>query len=90
VFLFLANEIRSWVLFYSTPCLKNILPDPYWEHYGLLVEGMHIILGKSISKHELKTAKDCFRKFYQEFENLYGEFYFCNIVFLNKIFSIAS
>ncbi|CAG5100635.1 Protein of unknown function [Cotesia congregata] len=36
-----ATEWRSWLLFYSLICLKDILPQKYLEHLALLVEAIN-------------------------------------------------
>ncbi|CAD6211835.1 GSCOCG00003856001-RA-CDS [Cotesia congregata] len=53
-----ATEWRSWILFYSLICLKDILPQKYLEHLALLVEAMYILLSDRINSDELDTSAD--------------------------------
>ena len=39
-----ASELRSFLLFYSLPCLHGLLPDSSFQHYLLLVEAIYILL----------------------------------------------
>ncbi|XP_066916658.1 uncharacterized protein [Clytia hemisphaerica] len=58
-----ANELRSWILYYALPCLKDILPETCWNHFSLLVEGLHIILSDSVSRDDITNARKYFRTF---------------------------
>jgi hypothetical protein len=51
-----ASEYRAFLLFYSIPCLFGILPQAYFEHFLLLVESIHILLGASIARNDLRKA----------------------------------
>ena len=42
---FKASELQAWFLYYSVPCLIDILPQKYLEHFARLVEGIYILLG---------------------------------------------
>ncbi|XP_066933614.1 uncharacterized protein [Clytia hemisphaerica] len=66
-----ANELRSWILYYALPCLKDILPETHWNHLSLLVEGLHIILSDSITTDDITEARKYFRTFYKDFSKLY-------------------
>ena len=68
-----ASEYRSWLLHFSLPVLYNILPEPYFTHYSLLVAAMHIMLGKNISTQRLKIGEEYLRRFYEMFSSLYGK-----------------
>ena len=68
-----ASEYRSWMLYFSLPVLHDILPDPYFTHYSLLVAAMHIMLGKTISTQRLKIGEEYLRRFYEMFSSLYGK-----------------
>ena len=46
---FKASELQAWLLYYSVPCLIDILPQRYLEHFASLVEGVYILLGDSFS-----------------------------------------
>ena len=66
-----ASEFRSFLLYYSVPCLYGILPPEYFEHLLLLVNAMHILLSDSISKKGLKTARVMLKNFCFQIESLY-------------------
>ncbi len=72
IFIFIANELRAWLLYYSLPCLEDILPKTYLDHFALLVEAIHNLLKESISKEQIEWAKSCLDLFYKYFERLYG------------------
>lgn len=44
-----ASELRTFLLFYSVPCLYGILPDLYFQHFILLVEAIYLSLQDSVS-----------------------------------------
>ena len=73
LFFFTASEYYCWVLYLSLPILEGLLPDPYFTHYSLLVAGMHILLGQSISFHSLQMAEKYLLRFYEMRSPLYGE-----------------
>lgn len=68
-----ANEFRNWVLFYSLPCLRNILSKKYYEHYALLVDSLHILLSEEINQRDLIKVKQKLKTFVEEFELLYHQ-----------------
>ena len=43
-----ASELRTFLPFYSIPCLYGILSEQYFPHYVLLVEGIYPLLQDSI------------------------------------------
>lgn len=68
-----ANEWRNWVLFYSLPCLKSVLPPKYFNHFALFVTCIFFFLKDSITHHELDEYNELMQQFVQEYETLYGE-----------------
>ena len=67
-----ASEFRSWLLYYSLPVLHEILPNPYFAHYALLVAAMHIYLGDSITQSDFRWAELVIHRFCESFAELYG------------------
>ena len=67
-----ASELRSFLLFYSLPCLYGILTDIYFQHYLLLVEAIYILLKQSIAFSELVKASKLLKHFCLRIEELYG------------------
>ena len=72
----IAQELKSWLLYYSLPVISGVLPRKYVSHHQSLVEAMHILLKDSISSRELKLAQRhlCFYVFM--FGQIYGKFIF--------------
>ena len=68
---FKATELQTWLLYYCIPCLINILPEKYLAHFALLSEGIHILLGDSISPESLSRAKSLLQEFYSTYSTLY-------------------
>ena len=60
-----ASELKAWLLFYSVPILKDILPPKYINHWILLVCAMHILLSTSISQEDLVFANENLIQFYE-------------------------
>ena len=67
-----AAEYEAFLLYYGIPCLQGYLPDPYLEHFAMLSESIHILLGDSISNAELDRAELMLNQFYAQFADLYG------------------
>ena len=53
--------------------MEGLLPERYWNHFALLVEATHILLGDRITKDDLSWAESCLDIFYKYFEQFYGE-----------------
>ncbi|XP_057329242.1 uncharacterized protein LOC130670086, partial [Microplitis mediator] len=68
-----ATEWRSWLIFYSLPCLKKLLPHKYLDHLALLVEGITILLEEKISSHMLETADKLLIRYICYYEEYFGE-----------------
>jgi hypothetical protein len=49
--LFLAHELRAWLIHYSPVVLFGILPEEYYQHHLLLSESI-FLLSKDIVKEE--------------------------------------
>lgn len=52
-----ASELKNFLLYYSMPCLKNILPKPYYKHWSLLVFAMYTFLCEKIINEDYVQAK---------------------------------
>lgn len=68
-----ASEMKSWLLFFSLPCLKGILDEKALEHYSLLVKAAYTLLKPEISENESQECEFDLLKFVCEYEMLYGE-----------------
>lgn len=72
-FIILGSELRNWLMFYSLPVLKDILPNPYLTHYALLVTGVVLLSSESITTEDIATARSALNTFYDKFPDLYGK-----------------
>lgn len=43
---FKANELRNFLLYYGLPCLLNILPEVYYDHFQKLVSAIYTFIFK--------------------------------------------
>ena len=75
---FTGSEHRSWLLYYSLPVLKDILPLPYLKNYNLLVASLYILSSDHITPGDLQNCEEWLKEFYKRFEELYGEHITCS------------
>lgn len=66
------HEWYYWIVIYSVPCLKNILPARYLNHWCLLVHGIALLMQNSVSKSEVAYADRYLNQFVSDVDNLYG------------------
>lgn len=66
------SEWRSWLLFYSLPCLVGVLKDVYLRHWLLLVHGLSLLLSESISEIDIVNANIMLAKFVLLVDRYYG------------------
>ena len=67
-----ASELRAWLLHYSLPCLYNILPEEYFQHFALLVEGIYLLNKSSVSSQDLATSRLILKNFCKLLPDLYA------------------
>ncbi|XP_070174358.1 uncharacterized protein [Littorina saxatilis] len=77
-----ASEYKSFLLYYSLPCLMGILPGEYFQHYILLVEAMYILLGDQIIVRDIERAERLLLHFCMNLPVYYGERYLTSNVHL--------
>ena len=70
---FKASELQAWLLYYSVPCLIDILPERYLQHFACLVEGVYILLEDNIKPDLLALARDLLSNFDKNHQALYGD-----------------
>ena len=70
-----ASELRTFLLFYSVPCLYGILPEEYFQHYLLLVEAIYLLLQDSISPNDITKASALLKHFCIRIKELYAPRY---------------
>lgn len=68
-----AHEWQHWLLYYSLPVLKGILPQKYHCHWALLVEGISILLGSELNTELISHAHDALVYFVGGVQSLYGK-----------------
>jgi hypothetical protein len=68
-----ANEFRNFLLYYSIPCLNQILPFKYLKHFSKLTESIFILLKTNITQEDFLKAESLIKEFVTEFEFLYGK-----------------
>lgn len=68
-----ANEWFNWLLYFSTPALMSILPDPYFENFQLLVSTITKLLKNNLNDSILEKCERDLKMFVINFERLYGK-----------------
>lgn len=66
------HEWYHWILTYSIPCLKNLLPTKYLNHWAQLPTAIALLMQNSAAKSEVQYADRYLNKFVCEIDNLYG------------------
>ncbi|KAK3910840.1 Beta,beta-carotene 9',10'-oxygenase [Frankliniella fusca] len=66
------HEWFHFVLFYSVPVLKNVLPARFLNHWSLFVKGLAILMQNSLAKSEVIYADRFLHQFVSGIDNLYG------------------
>ena len=73
---FKASELRSFLLFYGPVILKGKLPSPYYEHFFMLSEAIHLLrLPPEITEQHLQQASALHTNFCANIKLLYGACY---------------
>lgn len=71
----LAHELQMWLLHYSPVVLRGILPDAYYEHHLLLVEGTFLLLKDCITNQDIQYSFSLFKHYCYLFPSFYGKTY---------------
>ena len=66
------SELEDGLLHYYPILLKGKLPKKYYDHFLLLVYGIHALLKRKIHDREIDHAEFLLNKFVTEIEDLYG------------------
>ena len=70
---FKASELRSFWLFYSLPCLWNLLEEEYFQHLLLLDDAVFLLLLQdSVSSRDIESSFQMLTHFCARMESLYG------------------
>lgn len=67
-----AHELQMWLLHYSPVVLYGILPDLYYQHHLLLVEGSYLLLKDVVSNEDIEKSFKLFRHYCYLFSSYYG------------------
>lgn len=68
-----AREWENWLLYYSVPVLESIISTNMLQHWGLMVESLHILLKADISCTELEKADRMLHEFVFGVEQIYSK-----------------
>lgn len=68
-----ASELRSWLLFYSIPCLSGILKNKYVLHLAMLSKATFLLLQKSVTLEDIDEAHKLFVIYSFYFQEYFGE-----------------
>ena len=66
------SEWRSWLLFYSVICLKDLIPKEVLQCYALFVESIFILLQDSICEEDLKVCEEKLLIFVAKCQEMFG------------------
>ena len=72
---FKSSELRSFLLFYSVPCLWGLLEEEYFQHLLLLVNAIFLLLQDSISPNDIERSSLMLMHFCARMETLYEKRY---------------
>lgn len=67
-----ANEWFMWLLYYSIPVLKGILPEKYLIYSPKLVNGVSLLISMYITPQQISEAEESLTQFIAGMESLYG------------------
>ena len=68
-----AREWENWVLYYSMPILKDVLPTEFFDHWALFVEALYILSKENIKTFEVDYADKLLHDFVARTELLYSK-----------------
>lgn len=69
-----SKELENWFLYYSVPVLKGFLPRKYFNHYKLLVEGVHILLQDEVTPDEINQSELLLLEYVYKTQEYYGKY----------------
>lgn len=68
-----ANEWLNWLLYFSNPCLVQILPIQYLNHFQMLQKIIQKLIGNDINVEVIIECRILADSFVKEFQNFYGK-----------------
>jgi len=66
------HEWYHWIMEYSIPCLKNVLPNKYLNHWSQLPSALALMMQNSVAKSDVAYGERHLNKFVSEIDGLYG------------------
>ena len=66
-----ANELRSFLLYFSLVILSKYMDEEYLQHWMLFVAGMFLLLQDSVTENDIIKAEVYFNMFLRDFSKLY-------------------
>lgn len=70
-----SDEYKTWVLYLSIFCLRDILPKPHFNMWQAFVRACHILLKPYITHEEVYLAHSLLRLFNETYERILGKEY---------------
>ena len=70
----IAHELRAWLLHYSAVVLHGVLPQEYYQHHLLLVEGVFLLLKEEVANEDIEQSTRLLQHYCFMFPFLYGKF----------------
>lgn len=67
-----ASEFKNFLIYYSLPCLKDLLPSVFYKHWFLLVYAIYVFDSDKITTEAYENATRAIKKFVGKAEMLYG------------------
>ena len=67
-----AHELKAWLLHYSPVILSDYLPQDFYQHHLLLVEGTYLLLKDVVTKDDILQSSKLFNHYCFLFPALYG------------------
>ena len=67
-----AHELKTWLLHYSPVVLHSFLPEDYYQHHLLLVEGIFLLLKDVVTKDDISQSGKLLHHYCFLFSALYG------------------
>ncbi|XP_064479913.1 uncharacterized protein LOC135393391 [Ornithodoros turicata] len=68
-----ASEWKCWLLYYCAPCVMDVLPERFLNHFSLLCEAIFLLLKHTIQHSDISKAELLLERFVRETETLYTQ-----------------
>lgn len=72
MYVYVAHELRAWLLHYSAAVLFGVLP--YYQHHLLLVEATYLLFQQHISDRDIQQSFKLLKHYCSLFAALYGAY----------------